>query len=206
MFSSDLYKQIEILTLFASSKSAKDLNKNFPDIDQNKGYRDTIEYIKFLEKMGYLEYITFNPSIIRGFDYYDGLVFEVFDKNPENSRSIYGGGRYNGLASLFGSQSFPAVGCAPGNVTTKLFLEGWDIVPKFSTVPEYFVTIFSKELKEESIKVANKLRVEGKDVELSFAVGNLSKQISYARKKGIKYVVIVGEDEVKNGNYKIEKV
>lgn len=196
--------QITILTLFAESKSSEMLKQNFPDIDENKGYRDTLEFIKILEAMGYSEYLTFNPSIVRGFDYYDGLVFEVFDKNPNNSRSIYGGGRYNGLASLFGSQSFPAVGCAPGNVTTKLFLEGWNIIPQFYTVPEYFVTVFNEELKEESIRIANKLRAEGKSVELSFTVGNLSKQVTYARKKGIKNVVIFGEDEAKSGKYKVE--
>ncbi|MEI7563811.1 MAG: ATP phosphoribosyltransferase regulatory subunit [bacterium] len=47
--------------------------------------------------------------MIRGFDYYDGVVFEMFDMHPDNKRAMFGGGRYNGLAEIFGSTSFPAV-------------------------------------------------------------------------------------------------
>jgi histidyl-tRNA synthetase len=50
---------------------------------------------------------------MRGFDYYDGVVFEFFDQHPDNRRAMFGGGRYNGLASIFGVDSFPAVGAAP---------------------------------------------------------------------------------------------
>ncbi|HOU76229.1 MAG TPA: histidine--tRNA ligase [Candidatus Dojkabacteria bacterium] len=198
--------QIKNLTLFAEGKSFDQLIKNFPDIDSNLGYKDIMESIDVLSSLGYKDYVVFNPSVIRGFDYYDGLVFEVFDMQPQNVRSIFGGGRYNGLASLFGKSSFPAVGCAPGNVTTSLFLQDWGILPEVSTVADYLVTVFSEELKNESVKIAKTLRDEGKNVELSFTVGNLSKQIAYARKRGIKYVVIIGDDEVKKGQYKIEKL
>jgi len=198
--------QIKNLTLFAEGKSFDQLIKNFPDIDSNLGYKDIMESIDVLSSLGYKDYVVFNPSVIRGFDYYDGLVFEVFDMQPQNVRSIFGGGRYNGLASLFGKSSFPAVGCAPGNVTTLLFLQDWGILPEVSTVADYLVTVFSEELKNESVKIAKTLRDEGKNVELSFTVGNLSKQIAYARKRGIKYVVIIGDDEVKKGQYKIEKL
>jgi len=58
------------------------------------------------------------------------MVFEVFDNHPENNRSLFGGGRYNGLADIFGSQNIPAVGFAPGDITTKLFLEQNDLFPK----------------------------------------------------------------------------
>lgn len=198
--------QIKSLTLFAESKTFDQLVYNFSGIDSNSGYKEVIESMDILSSLGYKEYLVFNPSVIRGFDYYDGLVFEVFDMQPQNVRSIFGGGRYNGLASLFGGESFPAVGCAPGNVTTTLFLQDWGLLPPQSTVADYFVTIFSEELKAESMKIAQKFRKEGKNVELSFLVRNLSKQVAYARKKGIKYVVIVGEEEAKNGSYKVELV
>jgi histidyl-tRNA synthetase len=61
---------------------------------------------------------------MRGFDYYDGMVFEVFDKHPDNNRALFGGGRYNGLAEIFGAkESIPAVGFAPGDEPMRLFLE-----------------------------------------------------------------------------------
>jgi histidyl-tRNA synthetase len=63
---------------------------------------------------------------MRGFDYYDGIVFEVFDKHPDNNRALFGGGRYNGLAEIFGvKESIPAVGFAPGDEPMRLFLESW---------------------------------------------------------------------------------
>jgi len=61
------------------------------------------------------------------------LVFEVFDKHPANSRAMFGGGRYNGLAEIFGEKNFPAVGFAPGDETTRLFLESWDLLNKIKS-------------------------------------------------------------------------
>ncbi|MDQ7021348.1 MAG: ATP phosphoribosyltransferase regulatory subunit [Candidatus Dojkabacteria bacterium] len=120
--------QIESLKKFMQSQNGEDLVKNLPEIEGSEGLKEINETMEALNEMGYSEWISFNPSVIRGFDYYDGMVFEVFDKNPENSRSMFGGGRYNGLAALFGSQSFPATGCAPGDETTRLFLEGWNLL------------------------------------------------------------------------------
>ena len=79
--------------------------------------------MKNLSDLGYQEYLLFSPSLIRGFDYYDGLIFEIFDNHKDNNRAMFGGGRYNGLAELFGSVSFPAIGFAPGDETFKIFLE-----------------------------------------------------------------------------------
>lgn len=64
----------------------------------------------------------FDPSIIRGFDYYTGMVFEVFDTNPENRRSLFGGGRYDNLLEMFGVEPVPTVGFGMGDVTIKDFL------------------------------------------------------------------------------------
>ncbi len=67
--------------------------------------------------------IVFDPSIVRGFDYYTGMVFEVFDTSPENNRSLFGGGRYDNLLELFGVDPVPTVGFGMGDVTMRDFLE-----------------------------------------------------------------------------------
>ena len=59
----------------------------------------------------------FDISLMRGFDYYTGVVFEVFDNHPDNKRSMFGGGRYDGLVGLFGAEPVPTVGMAPGGTT-----------------------------------------------------------------------------------------
>ncbi len=65
----------------------------------------------------------FDPDIVRGFDYYTGMVFEVFDTDPENRRSLFGGGRYDNLLEMFGADPVPTVGFGMGDVTMRDFLE-----------------------------------------------------------------------------------
>ena len=65
----------------------------------------------------------FSPSVTRGFDYYTDIVFEVFDTDPENNRSLFGGGRYDNLLQIFGVEPVPAVGFGMGDVTIRDFLE-----------------------------------------------------------------------------------
>ncbi len=73
--------------------------------------------------------IEFSPTIIRGLAYYTGLVFESFDKNPDNNRAMCGGGRYDDLLSLFGKEA-KSVGVGMGDVTWEEFLTNWDLWPK----------------------------------------------------------------------------
>lgn len=77
-----------------------------------------------------LEY-DLNPCIIRGISYYTGIVFEAFDKNPDNPRALFGGGRYDNLLDLFGKKA-PAIGFGWGDVTMNEFLEYWELYPDFS--------------------------------------------------------------------------
>ena len=67
--------------------------------------------------------IEFDPNIVRGFDYYTGMVFEVFDRHSDNRRSLFGGGRYDNLLEIFGVDPIPTVGFGMGDVTIRDFLE-----------------------------------------------------------------------------------
>ena len=79
------------------------------------------EIIQKLDKQGIK--LKFDSSITRGFDYYTDMVFEVFDTNPENKRSLFGGGRYDNLLEMFGVEPVPTVGFGMGDVTIRDFLE-----------------------------------------------------------------------------------
>ncbi len=74
-------------------------------------------------KMNGVNNVVFDATITRGFDYYTGMVFEVFDTNPENRRSLFGGGRYDNLLEMFGVEPLPTVGFGMGDVTIRDFLE-----------------------------------------------------------------------------------
>lgn len=181
-------------------------------LKEEKGMQRLKELSNILESLGYGEYIIFNPSMVRGFDYYDGIIFEVFDKraflestgiktNEGVVRSLFGGGRYNGLASIFGQQSFPAIGFAPGDETTKLFLESYNLIPKNLKGESYFIPLLSATLRQNVNTLALKLRAEGKTVITGLEAMPLGKALSLADKLNANYAVILGEDEVKNGTY-----
>lgn len=190
--------QADRLVKFVRSNSPEELVNNLPDLVSNSGYLESIKLLDLLTTLGYRDWVKFKPNVIRGFDYYDGMVFEVFDNNPQNTRSMFGGGRYNGLANVFGVESFPAVGCAPGDETTKLFLESWKLIPHLKSLQtQILVTIFTPDLIDKSIKLSTKLRQAGIGVELyPDDQIKLEKQLQYAARKKIPYVVILGPEEV----------
>lgn len=182
-----------------TAKLSLALEKN-PEIKEAKKEIDFI--LSKLKALGYHQAI-FDPTLIRGFDYYDGLVFEFFDKHPDNKRSLFGGGRYNGLADIFGLESFPAVGVAPGDETTKLFLESWNLLPAF-TDNRYYLPLLSASLLSEAQQLAMKLRADGKDILFAFEPQRAGKALEFANKQGIKKVIIFGEEEKALKQYKIK--
>jgi histidyl-tRNA synthetase len=197
--------QIETVFNFMEAEGLEGLAEKIPELKTSPGFMALEEILGKIKKINYDQYVKFSPDIIRGFDYYDGLVFEVFDMNPENNRAMFGGGRYNGLANIFGVNDFPAVGIAPGDETFKLFLESWKLLPtKDSGEKNYFLPILSEKLESESFLLAQKLRREGSSVEMGFNVVKISRALEYANKKNISYVVILGEDEKDRGVYKIK--
>jgi histidyl-tRNA synthetase len=179
-------------------------------LKNNEGYENLVELTSLLTSAGLIKFCRFDPSIIRGFDYSDGLVYEVFDKNPENSRSIYGGERFDKLIQIFGLNQLPATGFAMGDYTLREFLEGWKLLPKLEESMEYFVTVWpgkGHEYFAKSLEIANKLREDGKKVLLwTNKDTKLEKQLKYADKKGALFAVIIGEEEIKNGEVTIKEL
>lgn len=200
-------EQIDKVLKFITVDSLEKLINNNPDMEETPAFILLSEIIEKLKKLGYEEYVKFSPEVIRGFDYYDGLVFELFDNHEDNNRAMFGGGRYNGLANIFGGESFSAIGFAPGDETFKLFLESWEVLPKIGIKDEaYYFPILSETLDEPVLSLADKLRKEGKRVEISFNTIKISKSFEYADKNKIGYVIILGEDEFKKGEYKIKNM
>lgn len=194
------------ISKFMGSKSLAELVEKLPVLENNFGLEETKKVLESLDNLGYGDWVEFNPTVIRGFDYYDGLVFEVFDKNPENNRAMFGGGRYNGLAEIFGEKNFPAVGFAPGDETTRLFLESWDLLDRARDgKPEkYYLPLLSEKLSDDLNRLAKELRGQGKNILVGLEEQKIGKALEFANKKQISKVVILGEDEVKQGIYKIK--
>lgn len=93
------------------------------EFDPNITPNETIsKLLKELEGRG-IKNTVFTPTVTRGFDYYTGMVFEVFDTHPDNRRSLFGGGRYDNLLEIFGVEPVPTVGFGMGDITIRDFLE-----------------------------------------------------------------------------------
>ena len=197
---------IEILNNYLDSSSLEELETAIPALKDKVSLAELKKLIADLNSLGYGPYIAFNGQVIRGFDYYDGIVYEVFDLNPDNNRALFGGGRYNGLADIFGQKSFPAVGMAPGDETTKLFLESWHLInlEKINSNLRYYLPLLDKNLLSETRLLAKKLRGKKLDLDFGFNEQKIGKALDYANKKGFDYVVIFGELEQKKGIYKVK--
>ncbi|MFA5131009.1 MAG: histidine--tRNA ligase [Patescibacteria group bacterium] len=199
---------IQVLEKFMASTSLEKLLLALPELKDEAGIKESEKIMSALSDLGYGEYIEFNPAVIRGFDYYDGMVFEVFDKNPENNRAMFGGGRYNGLAEIFGEKNFPAVGFAPGDETTRLFLESWGLAAKISeaAADKYYLPLLSAPLSKETNALAQKLRSQGMNILLGLEEQKIGKALELANKKKITQVIIFGEEEREKGIYKIKNM
>jgi histidyl-tRNA synthetase len=145
-------------------------------------------------------------NIARGFDYYTGMIFEIFDTNRENRRSIFGGGRYDDLTSLFGGDKVPAVGFGMGDVTMRDFLETHGLLPSKKVPADYSICIVSESGANFAMKIADELRDKGSRVAIDFSYKKIGDQIKNADKRGIPEVIVIGEDEVATRTYKIKNL
>ncbi len=148
----------------------------------------------------------FDITLMRGFDYYTGIVFEVFDTDPENNRSMFGGGRYDGLVGTFGVEPVPVTGFAMGDVTLQNFLESHDLLPKLLPETDVYVVLTSDLLYEKAQSVIADLRRMGLNVAVDSTGRKLDKQIKTAVKKGIQYALFIGEAELASGQFKLRNL
>jgi histidyl-tRNA synthetase len=163
------------------------------------------QILEKLENKGLLEFVKFDPSIVRGLDYYTGLVFEIFDKHPENRRAIAGGGAYANLLQIFNEPPLEGVGIGLGEVPLTDFLITHKLMPDFSkTKLDFLVSYLVPEAEGAASQLATTFRSKGYKVELFFGDAKPKKIFTYSEKKDFKYVCLIGEEELKNGEVKIK--
>ncbi len=158
-----------------------------------------------LESMG-VRNMVIDTKITRGFDYYTGMVFEIFDTHEGNRRSLAGGGRYDNLLSLFGTEKIPAVGFAMGDVTARDFLETHGLLPAYSPSTELMIAIVDESATSHAIKLAQDLRREDVTVAVNFSGKRMGDQVRYADKMKIPFVLAIGKQERESGRYTIKNL
>jgi len=171
-----------------------------------KKSNELVRVFEALKVMELAEYIRFNPAVIRGLDYYTGIVWEAFDVSGEVPRAIMGGGRYNNLLGDVGGEPLPATGFAMGDVVISLILEDKGLIPKDlgNSPASILVTVFDDERWMTSLEFTAELRSAGLKVMCYPAAAKLPKQFKYADRMGVSTVVVIGPDEATKGQVTIK--
>jgi len=149
--------------------------------------------------------VVFDATITRGFDYYTGMVFEVYDTNPANPRALFGGGRYDGLVTLWGSDLIPAVGFALGDVTLADFLETHSLLPNSNSKrPQLYLGTPNVSDIPAAQAFADSLRRQGCRIFVNLTNRALGDQIKDAVKRNIPLFIAYGADEIANNTVRMK--
>ncbi len=166
---------------------------------------DVAELIEKFNQAG-IENIVYDPAIVRGFAYYTGIVFEVFDTHPQNNRALFGGGRYDNLTAMFDDEPLPGVGFGMGDVTIRDFLETRGLIPAYTPPTQVYVAVTDPTLAYEAQTLAGEMRRQGVNVAIDFGERKLGDQIKVAVKHAVPWLVVVGQNELQSGEFMVKNL
>ncbi|MBI4130504.1 histidine--tRNA ligase [Candidatus Roizmanbacteria bacterium] len=187
-------------TIGLSTDQTKNLQKILTDRDVAFESEELTEVFSTLKDMDVSSFAEYDAGVVRGLDYYTGTVFEVRDRQGA-FRAVMGGGRYDNLVELFGGQPLSGIGFACGDMVLMELLEEYGKLPKFPrinpTPTRVLVTIFNESTVRDSLRMVNLLRNNNIPAELyPDSKVKLDKQIKYADRKSIPFVIIAGPNEL----------
>ena len=212
----------QLTRLLDTRGKSPDFNKKLPALVGDKKAEQLLELLERTTSTAYLEELraqleamgvhnmVVDTKITRGFDYYTGMVFEVYDTDLNNRRSIFGGGRYDNLLSLFssggGGSSIPAVGFGMGDVTARDFLESHNLLPTYAPATELMLCVVDTAALPHAMRLAQELRREDVNVAVNFSGKRIGDQIRQADKMKVPFVIAVGAQERESGRYTIKNL
>lgn len=180
-----------------SKPAQKDINSLLKEKIKDKELGELFTYLK---EYGIDKFCEIDPTVVRGLDYYTGIVFEI-RKRKGKLRAIAGGGRYENLVETFGGEKCPGVGYGMGEETLTLLLEQANKLPDIKKEIDFFIATIGV----DGEKIATKLRKKY-SIELNLTDKPLAKQIKYAESIKAKNVVIIGEEEIKTKKLTIKNL
>jgi len=168
----------------------------------NEGIKELRELIKYLNAMKIRSGYSIDLSLVRGLEYYTGTIFEISAKGL--NVSFAGGGRYDKMIENFIGTKIPAVGISYGIEPIYQVLVKKRGLKKTRT--QVYIVPINEKVMKKSLGLASELRALGVNTEIDLKNRNLSKNIEYANKKGIKKLIIVGERDVKEKKVTIKNI
>ncbi len=160
--------------------------------------------LAIVEGAGESAHVDVDLTIARGLDYYTGTIYETFLVGHENFGSVMSGGRYDTLLGMFRTTDVPAVGISLGVDRLYAALLELEIVKASPRAADVFVVLFDEADYPGLIRVAQALRAHGVKSELSLKPAKLGKQFKLAQRKGYRFVMLAGADELKRGEVAIK--
>ncbi len=172
---------------------------------KNSQPNDALKTIfSFLDAYGMKENYRFEPTLARSFNYSTGTIWEIVDP-AFTAGSMAGCERFDSLVGKFSNRNVPAVGFAVGFDRTLVAMEELDLFPGIATKTSALVTIFSLDSLPKAQTIAQQLRSSGVNTDLyPDPTDKLEKQLKYADRKGIPYVIIQGPEELARGVVKLK--
>jgi histidyl-tRNA synthetase len=194
-------EKINLLDNFLNIKNINDISSLVNQTELgNKGVEELDFILKLIKSLGLKSSeLKFDISLARGLDYYTGSIFEVKSLDV-NIGSIAGGGRYDDLTSIFGLKDVSGVGISFGIDRIYLVMEELGLFPTdIDTSSKVLFLNFGEIEANYCFKYLNELRENNISSELYPNNDKIKKQMNYANNKGVQFVVMIGEDEMKSG-------
>lgn len=210
----------KMISEIISDSSLQEVFKNYLSLNTFDGIYDYLTqhqltdiaapFLSLLEKLKAqpcYEYLVYDPTIVRGLDYYTGIVFEIFDKHPDNRRAIAGGGAYANLLQIFNEQPMAGIGFGLGDVTLRDFLETHGLLPDFSHANfDLMICYFDQSCEDTCLKLADDLRMLDLKIELNLGTTKFKKAFSVAEKKGHSFIALMGVNEKEAGEIQLKNL
>jgi histidyl-tRNA synthetase len=160
-----------------------------------EGWKSTLEIFDSLKSRGVKD-VRLNLGVVRGLDYYSGLVFEVFDPSTAIG-ALVGGGRYDKLTEIFGRKDIGTTGAAGGVERILSAMRNHNLM-KLKSKPLIYVVYSSENVKNYAIRIVSDLRTSGYTTDYDFQGRRIDKQINEAISRRASAIVVVDQDEIKN--------
>ena len=186
--------QVTVLERFFQS-SLEEISRELPC----EGAKHLTALFQMLRESGVADRVVFDPTIMRGLDYYTGTVFEIYDTHPDNRRAMFGGGRYDNLIGMFGKDQLSGIGFGMGDVSLQNFLETHGLVPSFDSEIDVFVSLPRMDLRGIAEETARALRGAGLRVMTPLQESGFGAQLKIANRHEAKIAVLFGDSELEKG-------
>ncbi|MCD6227750.1 histidine--tRNA ligase [Candidatus Micrarchaeota archaeon] len=202
-----LFSIIESIESLPNNKRLNEIEKYVKDEEMGmEGLNEMKQFMEYSKEYGVEKDLMFLPSLARGLGYYTGMVWEVYLKNSKITSSVAAGGRWDNMISKFinSKRTYPATGITFGLDVIHEALKEKNMHKIAKTPLVYIIPIEENQIKY-CITITKKLRSHDISCDIAFDK-KLSKAMDYANKESIPYVIIIGEDEIKNNVIKLKNM